>query len=125
MAQAVIDGKPEDAKAFAKEALVQSLDTYTCIAEGLTKGIQHVGKLHTSGEYLLPDLINSPEAMEAALNVLEPALIGDQKREVIAPVVLGPMDDASYENGKTLVGNMLTDNDLGDDEEIPFRHWIS
>lgn len=73
----------------------------------------------------MPDLLNSPEAMEAALNVLEPALIGDQKREVIAPVVLGPMDGASYENGKILVGSMLTDNDLGDDEEIPFRHWIS
>lgn len=125
LAQAVIDGKPKEAKALAKEALVQGLDAYTCIVEGLIKGIQRVGKLHTTGEYLLPDLLNSSEAMEAALNVLEPALIGDQKREVIALVVLGPMDGVSYENGKTLVGTMLTNNDLADDEGIPFLHWIS
>ena len=57
LAQAVIDGEPEDAEQLAKEALALGLDPLTCINEGLTKGIQKVGELFSSGEYFLPELI--------------------------------------------------------------------
>jgi len=49
LAQAVIDGEPEDAEAIAKEALEQGLDPLECITEGLTVGIPQVGKLFASG----------------------------------------------------------------------------
>jgi len=70
LAQAVIDGEPEDAEALAKEALDQGLDPLGCITEGLTVGIQTVGKLFASGEYYLPDLIIGADAMKFALDVL-------------------------------------------------------
>ncbi len=108
LAQAVIDGEPEDAEALSKEALEKGLDPLACIAEGLTPGIQQVGKLFASGEYYLPDLIIGADAMKAALNVLEPALVGDQKREVVGRVVLGTVAGDLHEIGKTLVGTMLT-----------------
>jgi methanogenic corrinoid protein MtbC1 len=57
LAQAVIDGEPEDAEALAREALGQNLDPLACITYGLTPGIQQVGKLFSSGEYYLPELI--------------------------------------------------------------------
>jgi len=110
LAQAVIDGEPEDAEAIAKEALEQGLDPLECITEGLTPGIQQVGKLFASGEYFLPDLIIGADAMKVALDVLEPMLVGDQQREVVGRVVLGTVEGDLHEIGKTLVGTMLIAN---------------
>jgi len=110
LARAVIDGEPEDAVALAKEALAQGLDPMQCITQGLTKGIQEVGALFASGEYFLPELIIGAEAMKDALAILEPALLADQQREVVANVVLGTVEGDVHEIGKTLVGTMLTAN---------------
>jgi corrinoid protein of di/trimethylamine methyltransferase len=110
LAQAVIDGEPEDAEELARQALDQGLDPLTCINEGLTPGIDRVGDLFASEEYFLPDLIIGGEAMKAALAVLEPALTGNQEREVLGRVVLGTVEGDLHEIGKTLVGTMLAAN---------------
>jgi len=119
--QSVIEGEPEDAEQLAKQALKEGLDPLTCINEGLTKGIQRVGELFASGEYFLPELIIGAEAMKKALAILEPAMVGDQSREVVGTVVLGTVEGDMHEIGKTLVGTMLTANgfkviDLGVDQ---------
>jgi corrinoid protein of di/trimethylamine methyltransferase len=121
LAQAVIDGEQEDAVALAKEALDQGIDPLESITNGLTKGIQKVGELFANGEYYLPELIIGADVMKAALDILEPALVGDQKREVVANVVLGTVEGDLHEIGKTLIGTMLTANgfqvtDIGVDQ---------
>lgn len=121
LAQAVIDGEPEDAVALAKEALEKGADPLECITQGLTKGIQKVGELFASGDYFLPELIIGADAMKEALEILEPALMSGQKREVVASVVLGTVEGDLHEIGKTLVGTMLTANgfqvkDIGVDQ---------
>jgi corrinoid protein of di/trimethylamine methyltransferase len=110
LAEAVIKGETNNAEALAKEALEKGLDPLQCIAEGLTKGIQKVGELFASGEYFLPELIIGADAMKTALDILEPALIGDQAREVVGTIVLGTVEGDLHEIGKTLVGTMLTAN---------------
>jgi len=119
--QTVIDGEPEDAEQVAKEALEADLDPLKCINQGLMPGIQKVGELFSSGEYFLPELIIGADAMKAALDVLEPALVGGQEREVVGRVVLGTVEGDLHEIGKTLVGTMLTANgflvfDIGVDQ---------
>jgi methanogenic corrinoid protein MtbC1 len=123
-AQVVIDGDIEYAEALAKKAVEQGLDAHACIREGLVKGIQQVGDLFASGEYLLPELILRADAMEAALNVLEPALIGDQNREIISLVVLRTMDGDHNGKGKILVGTMLNGHDLTDKQKLPCIKWL-
>jgi len=122
LAQAVIDGEPDDAAALAKQALDKGLDPLDCITKGLTKGIQKVGELFASGEYFLPELIIGADAMKSALDILEPSLVGGQKREVVGTVVLGTVEGDLHEIGKTLVGTMLTANgfkvvDIGVDKK--------
>ena len=110
LAQAVIDGEPEDAEELAQQALDQGLDPLACINKGLSPGIDRVGELFASGEYYLPDLIIGGDAMKAALSILEPALSGGQERKVLGQVVLGTVEGDLHEIGKTLVGTMLTAN---------------
>jgi corrinoid protein of di/trimethylamine methyltransferase len=121
LAQAVIDGEPEDAAELARQALEGGLDALDCINQGLTPGIDRVGELFASGEYFLPDLIIGGDAMKAALEVLEPALTSDQGRKILGHVVLGTVEGDLHEIGKTLVGTMLTANgfqvtDIGVDQ---------
>lgn len=110
LVEAVVEGETDNAEALAKEALEKGLDPLQCITEGLTKGIQKVGELFASGEYYLPELIIGADAMKKALDILEPALVGDQVREVAGIVVLGTVEGDLHEIGKTLVGTMLTAN---------------
>jgi len=110
LAEAVIKGNKDDAEVLAMEALDKGLDPLQCITEGLTKGIQKVGELFGSGEYFLPELIIGADAMKSALDILEPALVGDQAREVVGTIVLGTVEGDLHEIGKTLVGTMLTAN---------------
>jgi corrinoid protein of di/trimethylamine methyltransferase len=119
--QAVIEGEPEDAEKFAKQALDQKVDPLECINKGLMPGIQKVGELFSTGEYFLPELIIGADAMKAALDILEPALVGGQERSVVGRVVLGTVEGDLHEIGKTLVGTMLTANgfkvtDIGVDQ---------
>ena len=121
LSQAVIDGEVEEAEELAKQALDQNLNPLTCINEGLTKGIERVGELFASGEYFLPELILGAEAMKVALAVLEPAMVGEQEREVVGRVVMGTVEGDMHEIGKTLVSTMLTANgfkviDIGVDQ---------
>ena len=107
LAQAVIDGEEEDVVNLAKQALDQNLDPLDCIANGLTKGIQEVGELFASGEYYLPEMIISAEVMKAAMEILEPALAGDQQPEVVARVVVGTVKGDLHDIGKNVFVTLL------------------
>jgi corrinoid protein of di/trimethylamine methyltransferase len=122
LARAVVEGEEEDAENLVKQALEQGVDPLACINEGLMKGIEEVGELFSSGAYFLPELIQGAAAMKAALEILEPKLVGKERREVLGTVVLGTVAGDQHEIGKTLVGTMLTANgfkvvDIGVDQK--------
>ena len=122
LSQAVIDGEEEAAEELVKQALEQGVDPLACINQGLVKGIEEVGELFSNGTYFLPELIQGAAAMKAALEILEPKLVGKEKRKVVGTVVLGTVAGDQHEIGKTLVGTMLTANgfkvvDIGVDQK--------
>ncbi|HWQ78275.1 MAG TPA: corrinoid protein [Anaerovoracaceae bacterium] len=109
MRAAVLDGEEEKAVALAEQALADKLDLKTVMDEGFLKGIQEAGKLFADGEYYLPDLVCSADAMKSALAVLDeelkrPTSGFESKGKVIVTTVQGDVHDI----GKIIVGAMLT-----------------
>jgi len=72
MRKAIVEGDKPAARQMALEAVRQGLDLNEVIDKGYVPGIQEVGDLWGKGEYFLPELISSAEAMKAAMAVLEP-----------------------------------------------------
>jgi 5-methyltetrahydrofolate--homocysteine methyltransferase len=72
----------------------------------MISGMEEVGRRFSEGEYFLPDMLMSAQAMKAGMAILEPLMLGDSsstRGTVILGTVLGDMHDI----GKNLVGVML------------------
>lgn len=111
MARTVEEGEPEEAAALARLAIAEKMDLLEVINRGFTPGVNLVGKMFSSGECYLPDLIRGGEAMKAALRVLEPELLKEgQQRQVRGRVVIGTVQGDIHEIGKSLVAAMLSAN---------------
>jgi len=105
---AVITGEPDQARELAAQALEAGVVPLTAIEQALNPGMQVVGDRFECGEYFIPDLVMSAEAMKAAMAVLEPALVARQEqRQVAGTVVIGTVEGDIHEIGKSLVGTML------------------
>ena len=108
-ADAVIKGDREAASRLARQAIERRFDAVDVVEQGFAVGIREAGRLWEAGEYFLPELAFSAEAMKAALELLRPVLAktaspGSSKGTVIIGTIQGDIHDI----GKTLVGTMLS-----------------
>jgi len=108
MSEAIVAGDRAAAEALAADAAAGGLDLLEVIERGYVPGIQKVGELWEQGEYFLPELISSAEAMKAAMARLDPEL----KRRNIGShmagrVVIGTVEGDIHDIGKNLVASML------------------
>lgn len=111
MAQSVVDGEIDDARALAQGALAAGVSPLEAINQGFVRGLDEVGQEYACGEMFLPDLVAAAEAMKAALAVLEPALQAQGGAwNVLGKVVVGTVQGDIHDIGKTLVGTMLSAN---------------
>lgn len=106
---------------LVEEALAQKIDVKEIINEGLTKGMSLVGEKFEAGEYFIPDMLASAEAVGAAMEMLAPHLEGSgikSKGKILIATVKGDLHDI----GKNIVSILLkgagyTVKDLGNDIE--------
>ncbi|MDT8305308.1 MAG: corrinoid protein [Anaerolineae bacterium] len=111
MAQSVLDGEIDDARALAQQALDQGVTPLEAINHGFVRGLDEVGEEYACGDLFLPDLVAAAEAMKAALAVLEPALQAQGSTwNMLGKVVIGTIQGDIHDIGKTLVGTMLSAN---------------
>jgi 5-methyltetrahydrofolate--homocysteine methyltransferase len=119
IATGVRDGDRGAVVRLVGEALAEGIAPRAVLTEGLTPGLQQLGRLFKDGQAYLPEILISVRAMTAGLELLRPSLAGDAGpgRGV---VVLGTVEGDLHDIGKRLVGMLLSGNgfevvDLGAD----------
>lgn len=105
---AVIEGNIDAAERLAKQVVAEGVDPLRAFDEGLRQGITEVGDGFACGDYFLPDLVLSAEAMKAASIVLEQEIARTGVvRERSGKVVMGTVEGDLHDIGKTIVGTLL------------------
>ena len=107
LSDAVVNGKPDEAKAGANEALAAKVNALEAINNGLVKGMAIVGDKYAAHQVYLPQVLMSAHTMYAGLDILLPAIPKSEvanKKKCAACVVEGDVHDI----GKNIVKTMLT-----------------
>ena len=106
--EAVVSGSKAETLKWVQAAVDQGIDPVAIIEQGLTRGIQKVGDKFECGEYYLPDMMLSAEAMAKSVEMLEPLMKGGASSlRKLGRVVLGTVEGDLHEIGKNIVGMML------------------
>ena len=113
-------GKPGVSE-LIDDALAAGLDIRDIITKGLSGGMKVVGQKFESGEFFIPDMLASAEAVGVAMEKLEPHLAKsgiEAKGKVLVATVKGDLHDI----GKNIVSILLRGTgylvkDLGNDVE--------
>jgi len=102
--KAVEDFSSEGAAAAAESALSLGIDPVEAIENGLSRGLQDVGKKFADGEAFLPELIMAGEAMKAGVEVLRPVMLQrNLKRKSVGTLVIGTVRGDIHDIGKNIV----------------------
>jgi corrinoid protein of di/trimethylamine methyltransferase len=121
MKNAVLEGDEDLAVKLAESALEQKIDLGKVMNEGFLKGIREAGQLYEDGEYFLPELVCSADAMKAALEILDEEMKKNPNVHIKAgKIVVATVQGDVHDIGKTIVAAMLTAagfeiHDLGSD----------
>ena len=108
-----------------QDALDAGIYPLEIIENGLRKGMQIVGKKYEEEDLYLVDLMMAASVMKAAIETLEPHLLGEKTSA--GKVIIGTVEGDVHDIGKTVVIALLTANgfeviDLG--TEVPASKFI-
>jgi len=107
---------------LVERALASGLSIKDIITKGLSGGMNIVGQKFEAGEYFIPDMLASAQAVGAAMEILEPYMAGsgvNAKAKIIVATVKYDLHDI----GKNIVSVLLrgagyTVKDLGNNVDI-------
>lgn len=107
--ETVIKGKKAETLRYVEEAYKAGVEPSLIISEGLTAGLYVVGDKFEEGEYFLPDMMLAAEAMNGAIDYLEPLIRKEEKEGGVKPVrmVIGTVKGDLHSIGKDIVIMMM------------------
>jgi len=106
LSKSVIGGNTARTTNLTKANLNAGVPAKEILEKGLIPSIKTVGELYSKGEYFLPELLMSGEAMKAALELLRPILSrGDTPPA--GKYVIGTVEGDVHDIGKNIVVMML------------------
>ena len=119
LSKAIVNGDNDTAFELTQKALENNIPASKILDKGLIPGLQKVGDLFESGEYFLPELIVSGDAVAKALEILEP-ILGKEGTSFRGKFLIGTVKGDIHDLGKNIVIMMLKGNgwdvtDLGVD----------
>lgn len=124
--EAILNGNIELAKKLADKVISENIDINLAI-DAFSLAIREAGDLFEEGEFFLPELMRSAEAMKAAMTIFEPILKEGKEDRILGKVVIGTIEGDIHDIGKTLVAALLSAegfevHDLGAD--VPISTFI-
>jgi len=118
--RAIKEGDPQKAIILANESIKMGIGAKEILNRAILKGAEEVGKLYEEGEYFLPDLLMTGDAINAATEILKNSF--DQKSEIESKgtILIGTVEGDIHDLGKSLVVSLLKGQgfdvvDLGSD----------
>lgn len=98
-------GRP-GVKELVSQALEENVSPNDIVTECLNKGMEEVGHLYESGEYLIPDMMAAAECVSEAMNMLEPHLAKEDVKKM-DQFVLATVEGDLHDIGKNIVATLL------------------
>ena len=99
---AVVGYRHADVVQLSEKAIKEGMAPMDVITQGLSKGMETVGRLYDECEYFIPELVNCADAMNAGLEILKPHLNRkDEDRRL--KVIIGSVEGDIHEIGRKLV----------------------
>lgn len=109
LTRSLIECEPDRTSELTQEALEEGLDPLGIINRGLVPGMEAVGEKFQAGEYFLPQMVIAANAMQQAMELLEPELHARQQvSESAGTMVIGTVKGDIHEIGKSLVATMMS-----------------
>jgi 5-methyltetrahydrofolate--homocysteine methyltransferase len=107
---------------LVQQALASGLSVRHIITKGLSGGMDIVGQKFEAGEYFIPDMLASAEAVSAAMEILEPQL-ATSGIKTKGTIVVATVKDDLHDIGKNIVSILLrgagyTVKDLGNNIDV-------
>jgi 5-methyltetrahydrofolate--homocysteine methyltransferase len=114
----ILDGDQSLVVTQVQAALADKVEPQS-ILDAMTRAMTEVGRLFEEGEYFVPEMLVSARAMQAGMNILQPALTSGNIKSK-GKVIIGTVKGDLHDIGKNLVGIMLKGagyevDDLGTD----------
>ena len=106
IADHVINGEKEETAQAVQDAVDEGVDPQEILNEGLTAGMDVIGKRFKANEVYVPEVLISARAMHAGMDIIEP-LLAESDAEPTGTVVLGTVNGDLHDIGKNLVNMML------------------
>ncbi|MCE7738863.1 MAG: corrinoid protein [Candidatus Heimdallarchaeota archaeon] len=124
--EAILNGDIGLTEKLANKAISENIDINLAI-DAFSLAIREAGDLFEEGEFFLPELMRSAEAMKAAMTIFEPILKEGKDDRILGKVVIGTIEGDIHDIGKTLVAALLSAegfevHDLGAD--VPISAFI-
>jgi trimethylamine corrinoid protein len=126
-AKAVLDGDEDAAIEVANKVIAKGVNPVEIINEGFTPGMIEVGNLFSKEDLSLPEVLLAAEAMQKAIDIMEPQIPRQQVAKKLGTVVIGTVEGDIHDIGKNIVVAMLRVygfevEDLGRD--VPIKNFV-
>lgn len=106
LAQAILEGKRNDAVELTQKLVDAGVTPKQILDNGLIAGMSVAGEKFKNGEYFVPEVLVAARAMKASMEILRPLLVATDVQP-IGTIVLGTVRGDLHDIGKNLVAMML------------------
>ena len=123
LCQKIIEGDMDRIKELSNQALDSGINPLEILENGISKGMEFVGKRFETGEAFLPELLMAANSFSCAMEVVSPALeASNDNVEKLGKILLATVKGDVHNLGKDILATVLETNgfevfDLGVDKD--------